>query len=160
MSLSEFFLIPLLNLFSGQVIRVLLDGFLGLPEFVAFGLVGYLGAEPGGKGDPLDLVVEVLELQGLDPLLVVECEEDLDWDLLDGFELLLGDLGAVEQPSQRRHDALQALQFAVPLGRHHALIHLPRGVHDRRRIVHEELDSLDGGVVQTRAHDVDHSAAL
>ena len=124
LSLPDFLLVSLLNLFSRQVIRILLNGLIGLPELVPLGLVSDFSPEASGDRYSLDLVIVLLELQRLNPLLVVEGEQDLDGHLLDDFEFVLGDLGAVEQPGQRGHDALQTLQLPVPLGSHHALIHL------------------------------------
>ena len=123
--LSESLFLALLDLLSWQVIGVLLDGFLGLPELVSLGLVGDLSAKASGKSDALDLVIVVFKLFGCDPLLIVEGQQDLYGDMLDVLELLLWNLCSVEQPSQRRDNALQTLELPIPLGCHYSLVHLP-----------------------------------
>lgn len=95
-------------------------------------------------------MVVVLELLGGNPLLVVEGEHDAHRGLLYQFEGVLVDLCAVEEPGQRGHDALQTLQLSVPCRVSFSFVGAVTGVG----AVNDELDPFDGGVVESRAHDL------
>jgi hypothetical protein len=72
LDLLESFLLSLLDLFSRQVVRVLLNRLLSFPQFFSLSLVGNLSPKACGKGNALDLVVVVFEFSGWDPFLVIE----------------------------------------------------------------------------------------
>jgi len=150
LDLSHFLLVPLLNLLERQVVGVFLDRFLELPQFVSLSLVGDVGAEGGGEGYSLNAVVVVLELLSSNPLLVVEGEHDAHRGLLYQFEGVFVDLCSVEEPGQRGHDALQTLQLPVPCGISFSFIGAVTGVG----AVNDELDPFNGGIIESRAHDL------
>ena len=83
----------------------------------------------------------VLEILSLNPLLVVESEQDFYGLVSDLFELLLRNFNSSKEPSERWHYALKTLELPLPLSSNHSLI-----------APCLELNSLDAAVVETLAY--------
>jgi len=94
-----------------------------------------------------------LVLEGLDPLLIVEAQRELDRVLrlsFLGFKLFLSELFVAKEPLEWWHDDLKGLSCTVPFGNNLAISTLISG---------RESDLLDRSVVETRSTDKDVSAA-
>lgn len=90
----------------------------------------------------------VLETESIQPLLVVECETDLDVAIFGLLHQLLTDLFPSKQPCQGWHLTSQALHLVIV------------GSNLSHALVRGETKSFAVGVVQARAQDFHDGAAF